>query len=261
MKLRDAFWVLFISMVPLIELRGAVPVGAVLDLPFYVNYTVAVIGNLIPVPFILLFIPKILDFLERFKLFRPIVQWLHKKADKNRGKIDKAAAKGAEPDGINDGAKADTPTYEAENSAKAGTPTYEAESGAKADTTTYEAESGAKADTTTCEAESGAKADTLPDEAYKREPAQSENSAALAQEAKSGATPKTRMSVGTFIALMLFVLIPAPGTGAWTGALVASLFGFGRLKSFAAIALGVLGCGVIMCLASYGVLGFLSFLV
>ena len=43
--------------------------------------------------------------------------------------------------------------------------------------------------------------------------------------------------------------------------LVASLFGFSRIKSFAAIALGVLGCGVIMCLASYGVLGFLSFLV
>lgn len=234
MKLRDAFWVLFISMVPLIELRGAVPVGAVLDLPFYVNYAVAVIGNLIPVPFILLFIPKILDFLERFKLFRPIVQWLHKKADKNRGKIDKAAAEGAKPDGINDGAKADTPTYEAENSAKA-------------DTTTYEAESGAKAD-------------TLPEKASKCEPAQAENAAALTHTEK-GATLKTRMSVGTFIALMLFVLIPAPGTGAWTGALVASLFGFGRLKSFAAIALGVLGCGVIMCLASYGVLGFLSFLV
>lgn len=248
MKLRDAFWVLFISMVPLIELRGAVPVGAVLDLPFYVNYTVAVIGNLIPVPFILLFIPKILDFLERFKLFRPIVQWLHKKADKNRGKIDKVAAECAAPDGINDGAKADTLTYEAENSAKA-------------DTTTYEAESGAKADTLTGEAENSAKADTLPAEASKSEPAQAENAAALTAEAESGATVKTRMSVGTFIALMLFVLIPAPGTGAWTGALVASLFGFGRLKSFAAIALGVLGCGVIMCLASYGVLGFLSFLV
>lgn len=248
MKLRDTFWVLFISMVPLIELRGAVPVGAVLDLPFYVNYTVAVIGNLIPVPFILLFIPKILDFLERFKLFRPIVQWLHKKADKNRGKIDKAAAEGADPDAINDGAKADTTTYEAESSAKADTPTYEAENSAKADTTTYEAESGAKAD-------------TLPEKAYKREPSQAKNAAALTQEAERGATAKTRMSVGTFIALMLFVLIPAPGTGAWTGALVASLFGFGRLKSFAAIALGVLGCGVIMCLASYGVLGFLSFLV
>ena len=113
MKLRDAFWVMFISMVPLIELRGAVPVGAILDLPFYVNYAVAVIGNLIPVPFILLFIPKILDWLERFKLFRPIVGWLHKKADKNRGKIDKSVAKEAAPDaeGINTGGAAnlDTP--------------------------------------------------------------------------------------------------------------------------------------------------------
>ena len=60
MNFKDAFWVLFISMVPLIELRGAIPVGAVLELPFYINYIVAVIGNLIPVPFILLFIPGIL---------------------------------------------------------------------------------------------------------------------------------------------------------------------------------------------------------
>ena len=74
------------------------------------------------------------------------------------------------------------------------------------------------------------------------------------------AAKDSRMSVGTFIGLMLFVLLPIPGTGAWTGALVASLFGFSRMKSFLAIALGVLGCGVIMCLASYGVLGFLSFL-
>lgn len=211
MKLRDAFWVLFISMVPLIELRGAVPVGAILDLPFYVNYAVAVIGNLIPVPFILLFIPKILDWLERFKLFRPIVQWLHKKADKNRGKIDKSVEAEAAPD--------------AEG---------------------IDTESAANLDTPPCEAAAFApKADEkLP----------------AADQLLGGAAAKTRMSVGTFIALMLFVLIPAPGTGAWTGALVASLFGFSRTKSFAAIALGVLGCGVIMCLASYGVLGFLSFL-
>lgn len=211
MKLRDAFWVLFISMVPLIELRGAVPVGAVLDLPFYVNYAVAVIGNLIPVPFILLFIPKILDWLERFKLFRPIVGWLHKKADKNRGKIDKSVAEKVAPDAeiIN-------------------------------------TEGAANLDTPPCEAAAVApKADEkLP----------------AADQLLGGAAVKTRMSVGTFIALMLFVLIPAPGTGAWTGALVASLFGFSRTKSFAAIALGVLGCGVIMCLASYGVLGFLDFL-
>ena len=51
--------VFVISMVPLIELRGAVPVGAALGLPFYLYAPAAVLGNLLPVPFILLFIPKI----------------------------------------------------------------------------------------------------------------------------------------------------------------------------------------------------------
>ena len=90
MKIKDIFWVLFISMVPLIELRGAVPVGTVLGLPFYTNFTVAVIGNLLPVPFILLFIPKVLDFMYRFEFFRPIVSWVRKKAYKNSGKIQSA---------------------------------------------------------------------------------------------------------------------------------------------------------------------------
>ena len=205
-------------MVPLIELRGAVPVGAVLDLPFYVNYIVAVIGNILPVPFILLFIPAILNWLERFKLFRPIVQWLHKKADKNRGKIDKA-----------EGVASDTVS--------------------NSDTVAE-----VKADLeVSADAENVQTAETAQ--------AQTVEVAQPAECTKAQTAGKAKMSVGTFIALMLFVLIPAPGTGAWTGALVASLFGFSRIKSFAAIALGVLGCGVIMCLASYGVLGFLSFLV
>ena len=79
-------------------------------------------------------------------------------------------------------------------------------------------------------------------------------------EEKASEGARVRMSAATFLGLMLFVLLPLPGTGAWTGSLVASLFGFPRAKSFLAITLGVLGCGVIMCLASYGVLGFLSFL-
>ena len=220
MNFKNAFWVLFISMVPLIELRGAVPVGAVLDLPFYVNYIVAVIGNILPVPFILLFIPAILNWLERFKLFRPIVQWLHKKADKNRGKIDKA--EGVESDTVSNS----------------------------------DAVAEVKADLkVSADAENVQTAETAQAQTVEVEYAQP------AEHTKAQGAGKAKMSVGTFIALMLFVLIPAPGTGAWTGALVASLFGFSRIKSFAAIALGVLGCGVIMCLASYGVLGFLSFLV
>ena len=64
-----------------------------------------------------------------------------------------------------------------------------------------------------------------------------------------------------FISLLLFVALPVPGTGAWSGSLVASLFGLPKKESFFAILFGVLICGVIMCLASYGVLGFLSFLI
>ena len=87
MKFKDIFWVLFISMVPIIELRGAIPVGASLGLPFYANYAVATLGNLLPVPFILLLIPHILNFMERFKIFKPIVKWVRKKAMKNSKKI------------------------------------------------------------------------------------------------------------------------------------------------------------------------------
>ena len=87
MNTKNIFWVLFISMVPLIELRGAIPVGSVLGLPFYLNYALAVIGNLIPVPFILLLIPYVLDIMERFKIFRPIVRWVRSKAMKNKHKI------------------------------------------------------------------------------------------------------------------------------------------------------------------------------
>ncbi len=221
MKFKDVIWVLFISMVPLIELRGAIPVGTVLGLPYYINYAVAVIGNLIPVPFILLFIPKILDFLERFKLFRPIVQWLHKKADKNRYKIEKDKAVSSD-------------TESATNKS------YAEELNISTDTAYGQLSS-------ISDGTKGEKLDT-------------DSVVLTVKDEKPIKKAAVRMSPATFLGLMLFVLLPLPGTGAWTGSLVASLFGFPRAKSFLAITLGVLGCGVIMCLASYGVLGFLSFL-
>lgn len=186
--LPDELYVFIISILPVIELRGAIPVGAALGMPFYLNYLIAVVGNLLPVPLILLFIPKFLDFLERFKLFRPMVQWLRKKADKNSGKIIK------KPEG-------------------------EIEEGT--------AEEGS--------AEAGVASEELP--------------------------RKQGMSKGVFAALMIFVAIPLPGTGAWTGGLVAALFNLPKRQSFLAVTLGVMISGVIMCLASYGVVGFLKFLV
>ena len=59
--MKNILYVFLISMLPIIELRGAIPIGAALGVPFYLNYPAAVFGNLLPVPFILLFIPRILD--------------------------------------------------------------------------------------------------------------------------------------------------------------------------------------------------------
>lgn len=183
-------YVFIISVLPVVELRGSIPVGAALGLPFYLNYGLAVIGNLLPVPFILAFIPMILNFLSRFRIFRPMVTWLKKKADKNKDKID-------------------------ENSRKI----------------------------RTSENESCVEKTEEP-----------------INEQIGDPIKKRKLSIGIFVALMLFVAIPLPGTGAWTGSLVTSLFDMPKKSSFLAITLGVMISGVIMCLASYGVLGFLSFL-
>lgn len=164
-------WVLLISLVPFIELRGAIPVGAALGLPFYSNFPLAVLGNMLPVPFILLLMPKILDFLAKFKFFKPFVLWMKKKADKHRAKVV-----GDSDDSLDDSEK----------------------------------------------------------------------------------LPKMKMTKGIFIALMLFVGVPLPGTGAWCGSLIASLFNVDKKYSFLAVLLGVILSGIIMTLASYGVLEFLK---
>ena len=197
-SLPGELYVFLISILPIIELRGAIPVGAVYKLPFYFNYVLAVLGNMLPIPLILLFIPKILDFLARFKIFRPIVLWLRKKADKHKGKV------------LGDEKEAVKATDEA--------------------------------------LENGENLDTPPTQAVISE----ENASDCVADSKAQVRPMTR---AIFIALMLFVAIPLPGTGAWTGSLIAALFNLPKKSSFLAILLGVLISGVIMCLASYGVVG------
>ena len=64
-----------------------------------------------------------------------------------------------------------------------------------------------------------------------------------------------RIQKGEFIGLMLFVGIPLPGTGAWTGSLIAALLGIKNRKAVPAILLGILIATVIMCVVSYGILG------
>lgn len=150
-------YVFAISMVPLIELRGAIPVGYALDLPFMVNYLICCIANMIPVPFILIFIKMILKFMSECKIdfFNKVAEFVFKKAEKNKGKITKYATWG----------------------------------------------------------------------------------------------------------LFLFVALPLPGTGAWTGALVAALLDMKRSRAIISIGGGVLTAGLIVSLICYGFIDFLRFLI
>ena len=141
--------VFFCSMLPIIELRGAIPLGAGLGLPWWQTYLIAVAGNMLPVPIILLFVKSVLNWMAkcRVKFFNKVAGKMFEKAERNRDKIERYA----------------------------------------------------------------------------------------------------------FWGLTLFVAIPLPATGAWTGTLVAALFDMKFWKSVLAALLGVLIAGVVMTLISYGV--------
>ena len=83
--------VFFCSMIPIIELRGAIPLGAALGLPMWQSFLLAIVGNMLPVPIILLFVKKVLSFMSkcRVKLFNKVANWVYAKAEKNKGKIEK----------------------------------------------------------------------------------------------------------------------------------------------------------------------------
>ena len=79
--------VFFISMVPLIELRGAIPVGVAMGLPLWQVYVIAIIGNMLPIPFIIVYIRRIFHWMRRRSpRLNALVDKLEKKAHlKGRG--------------------------------------------------------------------------------------------------------------------------------------------------------------------------------
>lgn len=83
--------VLICSMIPIIELRGAIPMGFAFGLPLWQVYILSVLGNMIPVPFILLFIKAIIKWMSesKVKFFNKIANFLIGKVEKNRAKIEK----------------------------------------------------------------------------------------------------------------------------------------------------------------------------
>lgn len=81
-----------ISMVPIIELRGALPIGVGMGLNPVVSLIVSILGNMVPVPFIILFIRKILNWMKKFPRFVGIVNKIEGKASKHEDKIKKYEA-------------------------------------------------------------------------------------------------------------------------------------------------------------------------
>ena len=156
--MKKYFIVLLISMVPLIELRGAIPYAVGFGLPIVPSIIVAVIGNMLPVPFIFLFARRILEWGKDKRYIGRFFTWCLEKGEKGGEKL----------------------------------------------------------------------------------------------KAKAGS--------GLYIALLLFVGIPLPGTGAWTGTLAASILDMDFKKSVLYVLLGVLLAGAIMLLASLGVFGAIDFI-
>ena len=150
-KVGKEFIIFLISMVPILELSGGLLAAgpALLDVPMWQAIPICFIGNLVPIPFILLLITKIFDWMKGTKKLKPLVEKLEHKAMNQSANIEK-----------------------------------------------YE-----------------------------------------------------------FWGLVAFVGIPLPGTGAWTGALIAALLGIRFRKAFPAIVLGLVVATVIMTILSYTVLG------
>jgi len=150
-RVSKEFIVFLISMVPILELRGGLLAAspAFLDVPMWRAVPICIIGNIIPVPFILLLITKVFSWMKNTRKLKPLVEKLEAKAMSKSANIEK-----------------------------------------------YE-----------------------------------------------------------FWGLLIFVGIPLPGTGAWTGALIAALLGVRFRKAFPAIMLGILMAAVIMTILSYTVIG------
>lgn len=86
--------VFFVSMVPLIELRGAIPIAVGLGLPKLISFIIAIIGNMLPVPIIYLFARKVLEWGKDKKYTAKFFNWCLVKGEKGGKKLEATAGKG-----------------------------------------------------------------------------------------------------------------------------------------------------------------------
>ncbi len=92
--LGDYLWIFLISMVPIVELRGAIPVAAAMGLNPLIYYPVAVIGNMLPVPFIFLFARKVLVWGADKPVIGKAFTWILQKGGKAGLKLQKKGSAG-----------------------------------------------------------------------------------------------------------------------------------------------------------------------
>ena len=92
--LKNYLIVFFISMLPLVELRGAIPVGIGMGLPILPTYLVCVVGNMLPVPFIYLFARKILIWGYHKPLIGPFCHFCIVKGEKGGRALEAKAGRG-----------------------------------------------------------------------------------------------------------------------------------------------------------------------
>ena len=81
------FYLFCISMLPIVELRGAIPVGAAMGLPFWEVFLISVLGNMLPVPFLILFAKALLQKLATLPKVGPFFSRIIQRADEKASKI------------------------------------------------------------------------------------------------------------------------------------------------------------------------------
>lgn len=86
-KIPEELVAFIISLCPVLEIRGGMIAARLMEIPFLKAFLICYIGNMLPIPFIILFIRKIFDFLRRFKFFEKIILKLEAKTEKNKEKV------------------------------------------------------------------------------------------------------------------------------------------------------------------------------
>ena len=86
-KIPEELVAFVISLFPVLECRGGMIAARLMEIPFFKAFLICFIGNMLPIPFIILFIRKIFDFLRQYKFFAKIIEKLEAKTEKNKEKV------------------------------------------------------------------------------------------------------------------------------------------------------------------------------